>query len=147
MDQVTRTGKSILCVDDDPEFLDLLHEIISFMGHDTITAVDGIDALEKLADGHFNIVVTDLNMPRMDGIELIKKIKTDFDDVDIIAITSYEMKYHYMDILKLGATDFLPKPFDANQLEAKLNMILRERKMRAELKRLTTCPSQESHPH
>ena len=137
MDQPAQTRKSILCVDDDPEVRELLYEIISVLGHHTITAADGIDALEKLADGHFDIVVTDLNMPRMDGIELIKKIITDFDDVDIIAITSYEMKYSYMDILALGATDFLSKPFNPKQLENKINMILRERKMRAELERLT----------
>ncbi len=133
-----KPGTSILCVDDDPNMREILYVIISRLGHNTITAVDGIDALEKLAAGHVDIVVTDLDMPRMDGIELIKKIKTDFDDVDIIFITAYEIKYKYTDILALGATDFIPKPFKANQLEAKLTMILRERKLRAELKRLTT---------
>ncbi|MGB6376145.1 MAG: response regulator, partial [Syntrophobacteria bacterium] len=91
MDQVTRTGKSVLCVDDDPGIRELLHEIITRLGHRMITAVDGIDALEKLAADHFDIVITDINMPRMDGIELIKRIKTDFNDVDVIAITAYEM--------------------------------------------------------
>ena len=138
MDQATRTGKSVLCVDDDPGIRELLYEIITHLGHSTITAVDGIDALEKLADDHFDIVVTDLNMPRMDGIELIKKIKTDFDDVDIIVVTAYEMTYKYTDIIALGASDFISKPFNVNELEAKLNRILRERKQRVELKRLST---------
>jgi len=91
MDQVTQTGKAILCVDDDPGIRELLHEIIIRLGHSSITAVDGIDALEKLADGHFDIVITDISMPRMDGIELIKKITTDFGDLDIIVITAYEI--------------------------------------------------------
>ncbi len=138
MDQVTRTGKFVLCVDDDREVRELLHEIISHLGHNSKTAVDGIDAMDKLADDHFDIVITDINMPRMDGIELIKRIKTDFDDVDVIAITAYEMTYKYTDIIALGASDFISKPFNVNELEAKLNRILRERRLRAGLRRLST---------
>jgi two-component system cell cycle response regulator len=138
MDQATRTGKSVLCVDDDREVRELLHEIISHLGHNSKTAVDGIGALEKLADDHFDIVITDINMPRMDGIELIKRIKTDFDDVDVIAITAYEMTYKYTDIIALGASDFISKPFNVNELEAKLNRILRERRLRVGLRRLST---------
>ena len=138
MDQTTRTGKSVLCVDDDPGIRDLLKEFISSLGHRVITAVDGIDALEKLADGHFDIVVTDINMPRMDGIELIKRIKTEFDDVDIIVITAYAMTYKYTDIIALGASDFISKPFNIDELEAKLNRILRERRLRVGLRRLST---------
>lgn len=138
MDQATRTGKSVLCVDDDPEVRELLHEIISHLGHNSKTAVDGIGALEKLADDHFDIVITDINMPRMDGIELIKRIKTEFDDVDVIAITAYEMTYKYTDIIELGASDFISKPFNVNELEAKLNRILRERRLRVGLRRLST---------
>jgi diguanylate cyclase (GGDEF)-like protein len=138
MDQVTRTGKTILCVDDDPGIRELLHEIITHLGHRVITAVDGIDALEKLTDDHFDIVITDISMPRMDGIELIKRIKTDFDDVDVIAITAYEMTYQYTDIIALGASDFISKPFNVDELEAKLNRILRERRLRVGLRRLST---------
>ena len=94
--------------------------------------------MEKLKDGNVDIVITDISMPRMDGIELIKKIITDFDDVDIIVITAYGMIYKYTEIIALGASDFISKPFDINELEAKLNRILRERKLRAELRRLST---------
>jgi diguanylate cyclase (GGDEF)-like protein len=138
MDQVTQTGTSVLCVDDDPGIRGLLHEIITSLGHSSINAVDGIDALEKLVDGHFDIVITDISMPRMDGIELIKKIKTDFGDVDIIVITAYEITYKYTDIIALGSSDFISKPFDINELEAKLNRVIRERELRAELKKLST---------
>jgi PleD family two-component response regulator len=138
VDKITGTGKSVLCVDDDPGIRGLLHEIIASLGHSSITAADGIDALEKLEDGHFDMVITDINMPRMDGIELINKITTDFSDMDIIVITAYEMTYKYTDIIALGASDFISKPFDMNELEAKLNRILRERRLRAQLKRLST---------
>ena len=129
---------SLLCVDNDREVRELLHEVIIHLGHNSVTAVDGIDALDKFADNHFDLVITDLNMPRMDGIELIKRIKKDFGDVDIITITAYEMKYKYTDIIALGASDFISKPFNIDELEAKINRIIRERKLRFELKRLST---------
>jgi diguanylate cyclase (GGDEF)-like protein len=138
VDKITGTGTSVLCVDDDPGIRALLHEIITILGHSTTTAVDGIDALEKLEDGNFDIVITDISMPRMDGTELIKKITANFGDVDVIVITAYEMTYKYTDIIALGASDFISKPFDMNELEAKINRVLRERELRAELKRLST---------
>ncbi|MCK5486942.1 MAG: diguanylate cyclase, partial [Desulfobacterales bacterium] len=88
---------------------------------------------------HFDVVITDLSMPRMDGTELIKTIKTEFDDVDVVAITAYEMTYKYTDIIALGASDFISKPFNVNELEAKINRITRERKQRIQLKQLSTC--------
>ena len=129
---------SVLCVDNDRDVRELLHEIISHLGHNGQTAVDGMDAMDKLADKHFDLVITDLSMPRMDGIELIKRIKKDFDDIDIITITAYEMKYKYTDIIALGASDFISKPFNVDELEAKLNRIIRERRLRFDLKNLTT---------
>ncbi len=128
----------ILIVDDEEEIREILHEFVSHLGHTSITAVDGLDALEKLTDHHFDIVITDLKMPRMDGIELMKRIKADFEDVDVIAVTVYETEYNYTDVIGVGASDFIAKPFNANELEAKINRIIRERSLRAELKRLST---------
>ena len=137
MDQVEQKGKSILCVDDNQGIRRLLHEIVCSLGHTSVTAVDGVDALEKLEDNNFDIVITDLNMPRMDGIDFIKRIRTDFSNVDIIAITGFQMTYNYTDIIALGASDFISKPFKVNELEAKINRIIRERELRAELERLS----------
>ena len=129
---------NILAVDDDPEIRDILHEILTLLGHKSITAVDGQDALEKLGEHHFDMVITDLRMPRMDGIELIKKIKGAFEDVDVIALTVYGTEYNYTEVIGVGASDFIDKPFNVNELEAKINRIIRERSQRAELKRLST---------
>jgi two-component system cell cycle response regulator len=128
----------ILAVDDDPEIRDILHEILTHLGHRSVTAVDGLDALEKLSERHFDLVITDLRMPRMGGIELIKKIKVDFEDVDVIALTVYGTEYNYTEVIGVGASDFIDKPFNVNELEAKINRIIRERSQRAELKRLST---------
>jgi two-component system cell cycle response regulator len=127
----------ILAVDDDQDIREILQEILTNLGHTSVSAEDGLDALEKLTDHHFDIVITDLKMPHMDGIELIKRIKADFEDVDVIAVTLYETDYSYTEVIEVGASDFIAKPFNVNELEAKINRIIRERSLRAELKRLS----------
>jgi diguanylate cyclase (GGDEF)-like protein len=135
--QESQTPYSILSVDDDAEMLGLLHEVVNQLGHRSATAVDGIDALQKLREKHFDIVITDISMPRMNGIELTKKIKADFEDTDVLVVTGYQETYKYTDVIEIGASDFISKPFNINELEAKINRIIRERGLRAALKRLS----------
>ncbi len=134
-----QTRQSVLSVDDDRELRELLHELISQMGHISVTAVDGVDALEKMVEKQFDIVITDINMPRMNGVGLIKRIASDYSDTDVIAITGYQMEYNYTDIIALGASDFISKPINIDEFEAKIKRIVRERNMRSELRRLSTC--------
>jgi len=134
-----RAQQSVLSVDDDGELRKLLHELISQMGHASVTAADGVDALEKMEEKHFDIVITDINMPRLNGVGLIKRIASDFSDTDVIAITGYQTEYNYTDIIALGASDFISKPINIDEFEAKIKRIVRERNMRFELTRLSTC--------
>ena len=129
----------MLSVDDDGELRELLHELICQMGHASVTAADGVDALEKMEEKQFDIVITDINMPRLDGVGLIKRITSDFSDTDVIAITGYQTEYNYTDIIALGASDFISKPINIDEFEAKIKRIVRERNMRFELRRLSTC--------
>ena len=137
VDKKKKTPYNILSVDDDAEMIGLLHEVVSQLGHGSATAVDGVDALEKLGENHFDIVITDISMPRMNGIDLTKRIKTDLEDVDVLVVTGYQDEYKYTDVIEIGASDFISKPFNINELEAKINRIIRERELRAELKRLS----------
>ncbi len=139
MDMGNRDQQSVLCVDDDGELRELLHELICQMGHASVTAADGVDALEKMEEKHFDIVITDINMPRLNGVGLIKRITSDFSDTDVIAITGYQTEYNYTDIIALGASDFISKPINIDEFEAKIKRIIRERNMRFELRRLSTC--------
>jgi len=139
MDMGNRAQQSVLSVDDDGELRELLHELICQMGHASVTAADGIDALEKMEEKHFDIVITDINMPRLNGVGLIKRITSDFSDTDVIAITGYQTEYNYTDIIALGASDFISKPINIDEFEAKIKRIVRERNMRFELRRLSTC--------
>jgi diguanylate cyclase (GGDEF)-like protein len=134
-----RAQQSVLSVDDDRELRELLHELICQMGHASVTAADGVDALEKMEEKHFDIVITDINMPRLNGVGLIKRITADFSDTDVIAITGYQTEYNYTDIIALGASDFISKPINIDEFEAKIKRIVRERNMRFELRRLSTC--------
>ena len=129
---------SVLLVDDNQELRELLHEAITAWGHDSKIAVDGVDALEKLTENRFDIVITDIHLPRMDGLELIKYISSDFPQADVIAITGYPTRYPFNDIVKVGANDFIIKPFSVNELKARLNRIIRERTLRTKLELLTT---------
>jgi two-component system, cell cycle response regulator len=128
--------QKILVVDDEQQVCDLLAEALSFMGHEVLTARDGVDALERMDGRAFSVVVTDMDMPRMDGMELIKQLVEDHVEVDIIAITGHTMKYKYTDVIAAGAADFITKPFTLNELEAKLNRLIRERCLRQELELL-----------
>ncbi|PNV85315.1 MAG: diguanylate cyclase response regulator [Desulfobacteraceae bacterium] len=137
VDKEKQTSYSVLSVDDDEEMIGLLHEVVSQLGHVSVTAVDGVDAFEKLGESEFDIIITDISMPRMNGIELTKRVKTDFEDIDVVVVTGYQEEYKYTDVIEIGASDFISKPFNINELEAKINRIIRERELRAELKRLS----------
>jgi two-component system cell cycle response regulator len=141
MNREDKDRQSVLSVDDDRDLRDLLHELITGMGLISATAVDGMDALEKMKEDQFDIVITDINMPRLNGIGLIKRVAAEYSDTDVIAITGFQTEYNYTDIIALGASDFISKPINMNEFEAKIKRILRERNMRSELKQLSTRDS------
>lgn len=129
--------QQILIVDDAPIILNLLAEFLSRLGHQYRTAGDGLEAMSLLEQSSATIVITDLVIPRMDGMELIRKIKKFWPETDVMALTGYSRDFHYTDVIKAGACDFIQKPINLDELEAKLNRIIRERGYRALLKRLS----------
>lgn len=129
-------SQKILVVDDEQQVCDVLVEALTYMGHTPDTARDGRDAMEKIESVPFGVVITDMDMPRMDGMELIRRLVEKKNGVDIIAITGHTMKYKYTDVVAAGAADFITKPFTLNELEAKLNRVIRERQLVEELERL-----------
>jgi two-component system cell cycle response regulator len=135
--ELPHESQQLLVVDDNPTILNLLAEFLSHLGHQYRTAGDGLDAISLLEQSSSTIVITDLLMPRMDGIELIKKIKKLWPEIDVMAMTGYNGDFYYTDVIKAGACDFIRKPFVLDELEAKLNRIIRERRYRALLKRLS----------
>lgn len=104
-------GLSVLVVDDEVFIRQILSRIVSREGYSVIEANDGIDALEKMADRHFDFVLSDIKMPRMDGMELLASIKERYPDTLVLLVTAYAGEYTADDAIAAGAVCFITKPF------------------------------------
>lgn len=129
----------ILLVDDEPLLLRLLETSVASYGFDYESAEDGVEAVEKLEKGGFNVVITDMSMPRMDGMQLLKYIKENHPQTDVIVVTGFTETFTYTDVIKSGASDFISKPFNVDELEAKINRVIREQKLIRKLEHLSMC--------
>jgi two-component system response regulator AtoC len=102
----------ILVADDEKIKRVTLAQDLESQGHEVVTAGDGAEALARLAEGPFDVIVTDLKMPKVDGIELLKRIKHErLSDAEVIIMTAYGSIPLAVEAGKLGAFDFLTKPF------------------------------------
>ena len=118
----------ILVVDDEKIKRITLADDIAAQGHEVVTAADGQEAIERLAAGRFDVVVTDLKMPKLDGIELLKQIKQGpAADMEVIMMTAYGSIPVAVEAVKLGAFDFLTKPFRNEDILPLLARIERQR--------------------
>jgi diguanylate cyclase (GGDEF)-like protein len=124
---------SVLVVDDEANVRDSVSKMIVRMGYSCKTAQDGKDAFDHLQTESFDVVISDIVMPRIDGMQLLRDIKSSEKDVDVIMMTAYGMEYSYMDVIDAGATDFIVKPFHGDELHAKIKRIQNERNLRNEL--------------
>lgn len=129
----------ILVVDDDPMILELLKGAITSFGYRCVTAADGAEALERHREGGFSAVLTDITMPKMDGMALLKEAKNLYPRLDVIMVTGYAETYSYTEVIKAGACDFIAKPFNVDELEAKLNRVFREQNLVRKLEHLSMC--------
>ncbi len=119
----------ILIVDDESMIRDLLEQTLERTGHVCCFAENGEAALEELVHSAFDVVVTDIDMPGMDGIELSKIIKAEFSS-DVIVMTGQIRSYQYDEIITLGASDFVEKPFSPREMVLRVDRVLRERRLR-----------------
>lgn len=127
----------LLIVDDERVVLDLLQTYISSMDYEIDTAGDGLAALDLLKINTYDIVLTDMIMPKMDGMELLKHIRQFYPQTDVIVLTGYDDSYNYTDVINAGASDFIAKPFQSDELRAKLRRVAREQKFVRQLKEVT----------
>jgi len=113
--------KKILVVDDEKHIKELLKEFLSFNGYETIVASNGIEALEILKDKSCSLLITDMNMPYMDGIELVQRIRSFDISLPIIGMSCKDKETEF---LNAGADYFLLKPFNIYHLKFIVNSIL-----------------------
>lgn len=112
----------ILIVEDDSLVLNSLEFYLKKENHDVIISVDGIDALNKLEEQKPDLIITDIMMPYVSGLELIQQIKEKFDDqIPIIVISSLGNEDTVLEAFSLGANDFLTKPIKIDELNTRLN--------------------------
>lgn len=127
----------VLIVDDDPGIRQTISQLICDLGYECDTAGDGPDALDMLERGSYFCVFTDIVMPRMNGIELIRKIKARDVSIPIIVITGYASLELAIDAMKCGASDFLQKPFKVSQIKLLLGKVRREKSILEENRRFS----------
>lgn len=125
--------KKVLVVDDEDNFRVILRSFVESLGYWCAEAGSGREALGLLRKTHFPIVISDIVMPEMDGLELLRAIKSRHSDVDVLIVSAYGDNYSPMKIVESGASDFLPKPFNLEQLAARLYKIEMERVLRKKL--------------
>ncbi|MFH1487350.1 MAG: diguanylate cyclase [Pseudomonadota bacterium] len=133
--------ESILIVDDDSHLRETLQGLVGTLGFNTGVAASGLEALETLKGLEYSFLLTDMKMPQMDGLELIKNVQKAYPEMSMVAMTGYSEGYKYVDVINAGASDFIKKPFDLEELEAKLRRIITERNLRKELSRLSITDS------
>ena len=141
MDDNKNNSGLLLLVEDESFSLDLLVSCVKAIGHEFLTAVNGKEAIELLKDNPVDVIVTDMVMPEMDGMELILLVKKLYPHIDLIVLTAQTKDYTYTDVIKAGATDFIEKPFSKDELSAKLSRVFRERQNVRELQQLNKAKS------
>ena len=123
----------ILLVDDEPELRDLLEEQLGKHGHHVQTAADGEAGAHHLDRQVFDVVICDVQLPRIDGPTLLRRIRTTTPTTDVILMTAYSDVAQAVSALKEGAYDYLTKPFDVDELLLQVRRIDETRALRREL--------------
>lgn len=124
---MTQEATSCLVVEDSPMMRQLLvFALARIKGLHVTEAEDGVDGLRKLAAQRFDLVITDINMPIMDGLKLVKRIRSDevHKDTPIIVITTEGSQEDRQRAMALGATAYITKPIQAPQVIAQVNALL-----------------------
>ncbi|HKJ65062.1 MAG TPA: diguanylate cyclase [Desulfopila sp.] len=127
----------ILIVDDDDLVLKTLNVLITSLGYSCLLASDGLEAVEILREKQCELILCDVLMPNMGGLELLAYVREKYPKIDVIVATGFSEQATYADVIKAGAIDFIKKPIDQAELEAKLARAMRERRMVRELEQLS----------
>jgi two-component system KDP operon response regulator KdpE len=115
----------ILVVDDEPAIRKVVRDAFEREGHEVITAIDGEEALGRFDEGGIDLIVTDLAMPRLGGLELVQEIRRSGGSVPILVLTVHGEEREKVRLLDAGADDFVTKPFGVAELLARSRALLR----------------------
>jgi DNA-binding NtrC family response regulator len=135
----TKRPVSVLVVDDEAVICIVLSELLTDCGFDVTVAESGTEGEAKLADGLFDILITDKNLPGIDGIELARRAKARDADIEIILITGYPSSESIEEAYRIGVSTYLTKPFDNVQdVRDQVLLAIERRRRRAEDARISS---------
>jgi DNA-binding response OmpR family regulator len=117
---------TILVVDDEELIRRLVVTFLSQQGHVCVTAIDGVDALDKIKGNKIDAVITDIKMPKMDGIILTKEISTKYPGLPVMVMTAFDEEYSAAMAISVGAREFIRKPFSLDEFAIRLLKMIRD---------------------
>lgn len=123
---------SILVVDDDKSMREFLELILKREKYNVICAKDGADAILLLKNNYFDLVITDLMMPAINGLELLKKAKELYPDIKVLMITAFGTIETAVEAMKLGAYDYITKPFNNDDLRLRIRRVIQTQRIEHE---------------
>src|SRR2546427_3408054 len=128
-------GSLILVVEDDPDIATVLRDRLQAMGHEVMTVGDGQAALDTLQKVTPSLMFLDIELPKLNGIEVLKRVQKEWPDLPVVVMTAYGTISRAVEAMKEGATDFITKPFDNEYLHLVIGKTLE----RCTLKREVTA--------
>jgi DNA-binding NtrC family response regulator len=120
-EKITKNMKKILVADDEETVRMVLKQILEQGGFQVETAKNGVEALSKLKADNFNMLISDINMPEMDGVELLSKAKQALPELPVIFITAFGKSQVIMQAMKSGLSSYIEKPFRMNDVIGVVN--------------------------
>jgi DNA-binding NtrC family response regulator len=135
-------SEKVLLVDDEVDFLDTLSERMRTRGMEVSTSSSGAEALKKVEQESYDVIILDLMMPGVDGLEALKILKEKRPELQVILLTGHASVEKGIEAMKLGAMDFLEKPADLSQLTEKIKkaqakkMLIVEKQTEEKIKKL-----------
>ncbi len=118
-------GVRVLVADDSGTMRKIIIRSLNAVGIKDVTeAADGQQAIDRFGEGHFDLVLTDWNMPNKTGLQVIEEIRAENSQVPIIMVTTEAEKRRVLDAIRAGVTDYIVKPFDVDTLRDKLDKTL-----------------------
>jgi len=116
----------ILLIEDEQDIRESYADMLRFIGLESETAANGVEGLKKLEQNHFDIVITDLNMPEMDGMETMRRIKKKNKEIEVIVITGFATIENAISAMKQGAFDYITKPVSFEHVKIVLNKCIQK---------------------
>ena len=117
---------TILVVDDEDPIRDLVVAFLERLGHRCVKATDGVDALDKMKENKIDAIVTDIKMPKMDGITLTKEISQQYPGLPVMVMTGFSEEYTAANAITAGARDFIQKPFSVEEFTIRFNKMIKD---------------------